>query len=106
MTSDSSKSSKTISVDEVLHVAKLARIELDKDEAPVFAKQLSEIVSYADKLQKVDTSSVESLFNTTELIDVVRKDDQKYQEPLGQDKALANAPEKEKGYFKTKTVLG
>lgn len=105
MTSDSFKSSKTISVDEVLHVAKLARIELDKDEAPVFAKQLSEIVSYADKLQEVDTSKVEPLFNTTELVDVVRKDDQRYQEPLGQEKTLANAPEKDKGYFKIKQVL-
>jgi len=86
-------------------VAKLARIELDKDEAPVFAQQLSRIVSYADKLQEVDTSKVEPLFNTTELVDVVRKDDQKYQEPLGQDKALDNAPEKDKGYFKIKQVL-
>jgi len=102
---DSSKSPKTISVEEVLHVAKLARIELDNDEASVFAKQLSEIVSYADKLQEVDTSKVEPLFNTTELINVLREDSEEYQEPLSQDKALANAPEKEKGYFKVKQVL-
>lgn len=94
-----------ITVNEVLRIAKLARLQLKQGEAEIFSKQLSEIVLYANSLQEIDTSKIEPLFNTTELTNVLREDSEKCQESLSQDKVLANAPEKDKGYFKTKTVL-
>lgn len=48
----------SVSIEEVHRVAHLARIGVSDAEAPKFAEQLSSILSYVDRLQAVDTSSV------------------------------------------------
>ena len=47
-----------LSHDDVRHIAKLARLNLADEDVSRFAKELSEILVYIDKLQEVDTSNV------------------------------------------------
>ena len=47
--------------EDVLRVAELAHLELSEAEIETFSKQLDSILSYSDKLNEVDTSSVEPL---------------------------------------------
>lgn len=60
--------------DEVLHIAKLARLELKKEEVEKFRTQLSEILEYVGQLQKVDTTGIEPISQITGLQNVVRED--------------------------------
>lgn len=59
---------------EVLHVAKLANLNLTDEEIEKFLGQLSTIVDYVGELEKVDTSSTEPTSQTTGLINIKRED--------------------------------
>lgn len=96
---------KQITPKEVQHIAKLARIRLTDAEIEMFTKQLGAVLNYIGKLKEVDTTAVLPLFNPTNLSDVVRSDNKSFQPSLSQGHALQNAPEKEKGLFKVKTVF-
>lgn len=90
---------------EVSRIAGLARIKLSLPEIKKLAQELSSILDFVKKLNEVDTSNVEPLFNTTSLVDVVREDVELKDQSLGSKKALQNAPEKDNQYFKVKPVL-
>ena len=60
--------------DEASKVAHLAKLDLSKDEIEKFKVQLSEIISYINQLQEVDTSSTEPTSQTTGLTSVTRDD--------------------------------
>ncbi len=60
--------------EEVLHIAKLARLELKEEEVEKFRTQLSEILEYVSQLSKVDTTGIESISQITGLQNVVRED--------------------------------
>jgi len=64
-----------ISVDDVRHVASLARIELTDDEVFKFVGQISDVLNYVDQLADVDTDGVEPTFQLTGLENVTRGDD-------------------------------
>ena len=59
---------------EVLRIAKLARLELSKEEVEKFRIQLSQILEYVAQLQKVDTKGVELISQITGLQNVARED--------------------------------
>ena len=61
--------------DEVLHIAKLARMELSSDEVLEFSGQISSILDYVDVLQEVDTEGVKETSQVTGLSHVLRKDE-------------------------------
>jgi aspartyl-tRNA(Asn)/glutamyl-tRNA(Gln) amidotransferase subunit C len=44
--------------EQVLAIASLAQLELDENELDLFARQLGDILAYADEVQRVDTGSV------------------------------------------------
>ena len=56
-------STKTVTREDVLHMAQLSRLTVDDDEIARFTGQLSDILSYMDILGKVDTSAVEPLYS-------------------------------------------
>ena len=91
--------------DDVAHVAKLANLPLTKEEMKKFQKQLSEVVSYIDELQEVDTSKIEPTSQTTGLENVVREDEIKPDRVLSQDLALSGTDETYNGYFKVPAIL-
>lgn len=64
----------TLTREEVLHTAKLARLELTQEEVEKFRTQLSEILEYVGQLSKVDTKGIEPISQITGLQNVVRED--------------------------------
>jgi len=79
-----------ISQEDVLGVARLARLELDADEVPQMAQHLDSILSYVAKLEELDTSQVEPTTHILPLNQPLRED-----EPtplLDQEDAVQNAP--------------
>jgi aspartyl-tRNA(Asn)/glutamyl-tRNA(Gln) amidotransferase subunit C len=87
-----------ITREEVLHVARLARLELAEDEIDRFTEQLSAILEAVAKVSELDLSDVEPTAHPLDLVNVSAEDDPRPCLPL--EDALANAPEREAGFFK------
>jgi len=98
-----------ISKQEVKHIAKLARIGITKKEEEKFAKDLSSILDYIEKLKEVDVSRIKPTAHSIEMENVMRddKENPKINPPAGgqNPKLLDLAPETKDGYLKTKPIL-
>lgn len=92
-----------ITVNDVNHVANLARLELSAEEKEQFTEQLNAILKYVEKLNELDTSEVEPTSHVLPLANVMREDVVRPSWPV--DKVLAEAPESEDGQFKVPAVL-
>lgn len=88
---------------EVRHVAYLARISLSEEELSTFTRQLGGILNYVDKLDEVDTESVEPMEHTPQEENVLREDVVK--PSMGTGKALEQAPQKAFDYFRVPKVV-
>lgn len=91
--------------DEIVHVAKLSKLELTNAEIEKFLPQLSSVVDYISELSEVDTSGIEPTSQTTGLSDVYREDQIKPEAVLTQDETLSGTEETYNGYFKVKAIL-
>jgi aspartyl-tRNA(Asn)/glutamyl-tRNA(Gln) amidotransferase subunit C len=87
-----------IARDEVLHVAKLARLELTDEEIERFTGQLSAILEAVAKVSELDLSGVEPTAHPLDLVNIWAEDEPRPPIPL--EEALANAPNREGGFFK------
>ncbi len=92
-----------ISQQDVLKVAKLARLEITPAEQAVFAKQLSQILTHVDKLKQYDTTGVEPASILRGITNVFRADE--VRPSLSVDQALANAPERESDGFGVPKII-
>ncbi|MCK4340837.1 MAG: Asp-tRNA(Asn)/Glu-tRNA(Gln) amidotransferase subunit GatC [Phycisphaerae bacterium] len=92
-----------IDEEQVWHIAKLARLNLSDDEVQLFAGQLAEIFAYFRILDTVDTEGVEPLAHALAVTNVLREDEPA--DSLCSEKALANAPQREQGFFRVPKVL-
>ena len=88
-------------------VAQLAHLEIDAEELKVFGPQITDIVSYVEQLNSVDTANIEpalgGLTPEGERTDTSREDE--VAPSLGQKVALAEAPDAASGYFRVPKVL-
>jgi aspartyl-tRNA(Asn)/glutamyl-tRNA(Gln) amidotransferase subunit C len=94
-----------LSRDDVLKLAKLARIHLTDDELAEFTDELSEILRYVEKLNSVDVSGLRPTNQVTGLTNVMRADevrDYGY-EPR---ELLKNVPQVEHDQLKVKRMIG
>jgi aspartyl-tRNA(Asn)/glutamyl-tRNA(Gln) amidotransferase subunit C len=87
-----------ISRDEVLHVARLARLELTDDEVERFTEQLSAILEAVAKVAELDLSDVEPTAHPLDVVNVWAEDEPR--PCLSVEDALANAPDTHAGFFK------
>jgi aspartyl-tRNA(Asn)/glutamyl-tRNA(Gln) amidotransferase subunit C len=87
-----------ITRDEVLHVARLARLELTDDEVERFTDQLSAILEAVAKVSELDLSGVEPTAHPLDVVNVWGEDAPRPSIPV--DDAFANAPAREAGFFK------
>jgi aspartyl-tRNA(Asn)/glutamyl-tRNA(Gln) amidotransferase subunit C len=87
-----------ITRDEVLHVARLARLALTEEEIARFQEQLSAILEAVGKVAELDLSGVEPTAHPLELSNVWAADEP--QPCLDVEEALANAPDREGDYFR------
>jgi aspartyl-tRNA(Asn)/glutamyl-tRNA(Gln) amidotransferase subunit C len=88
-----------ISKDEVLHVARLARLELRDDEVPRFQEQLSAIIEAVSKVSELDLSDVPPTAHPLEVANAWAEDEP--HECLPVDEALRNAPDRDDDFFRT-----
>lgn len=89
---------------DVKKVAELASLKLTLEEETKFEKQLSDILTYVEKLKEVKTEGVEQTAQVTGLQNVKREDDTT-QVSLTQDEALKGAKDNHNGFFKVKAIL-
>jgi aspartyl-tRNA(Asn)/glutamyl-tRNA(Gln) amidotransferase subunit C len=87
-----------ITRDEVLHVARLARLELTDEEVERFTEQLSAILEAVAKVSELDLSDVDPTAHPLDVVNVWSEDEPR--PSLSLDEALANAPERQDGFFK------
>lgn len=92
-----------ISKQEVEHVANLARLELSEQEKEMLTGQLSNILTYMEKLNELDTKDVEPTAHVLDVRNAMRDDTAA--PSLDQDRALANAPEKAAGHYKVPKII-
>jgi aspartyl-tRNA(Asn)/glutamyl-tRNA(Gln) amidotransferase subunit C len=87
-----------ISKDEVLHVARLARLELTDDEVAKFQEQLSAILEAVSTVAELDLSDVPP---TAHPLEIQNAWDEDVPHPcLTHDETFANAPDREGDYFR------
>jgi aspartyl-tRNA(Asn)/glutamyl-tRNA(Gln) amidotransferase subunit C len=91
--------------DEILHVAKLAKLNLTDKEINDYTSQLSSVIDYFSELSEVDTETIEPTSQTTGLENVTRQDGVKVDNFLTQDEAIGGSDKIHNGYFKVKAVL-
>jgi aspartyl-tRNA(Asn)/glutamyl-tRNA(Gln) amidotransferase subunit C len=87
-----------ISRDEVLHVARLARLALSDDEIDRLGAQLNAILEAVGKVSELDLADVEPTAHPLDLVNVWAEDAPL--ESLSVEDALANAPDREAGFFR------
>lgn len=92
-----------LSLEEVEHIAQLARLGLSSAEKEMFRDQLSAILDYADMLNSLDTTDVPPTASALPLSNVMRPDQLRPSLP-GQD-ALSNAPDTEANQFRVRAIL-
>lgn len=90
---------------DIKHVASLAHLSLNEDEAKKFQEQISSILEYVGKLNEVDTRSVEPTAHITGVTNAMREDEVRACAPETREVLLKNAPQKEGDYIKVKPVF-
>ncbi|MBE1446641.1 Asp-tRNA(Asn)/Glu-tRNA(Gln) amidotransferase subunit GatC [Paenibacillus sp. OAS669] len=93
----------SVSIKDVEHVAKLARLELGDQEKELLTVQMNAILKYAEKLNELDTDGVEPTSHPMPLSNVMREDAARPSLPI--EKVLLNAPDEEDGQIKVPAVL-
>jgi aspartyl-tRNA(Asn)/glutamyl-tRNA(Gln) amidotransferase subunit C len=95
----------SLSREDVLRIAELARLELTADEVDLFTRQLADILSYVDQIQTLDTTGV---VPTSHAMNQPRERDDAPVPSLERTAALSNAPDAatEAGLFKVPRVFG
>ena len=92
-----------LSREEVLHIARLARLGLTEAEVNRLGEQLSNILENFEILQQVDTGDVPPTAQAIALQNVMRNDE--VAPSLSPSEILANAPRKEGDCFRVRAVL-
>lgn len=82
---------------EVLGIAELARLSLSEEEVEAMTGVLNNILEYFDKLSELDTATVEPLTHILPVENVTRED--AIAPSFDQETALANAPKHDRGHF-------
>ena len=82
-----------ITIKDVEHVAKLARLELTEEEKEKFTNQLGDVLKYVEQMNEVDTSNVEPMAHAIDFVNVMREDEVKYEQT--KEELMKNAPDAE-----------
>jgi aspartyl-tRNA(Asn)/glutamyl-tRNA(Gln) amidotransferase subunit C len=87
-----------LSREQVLHVARLARLELTDDEQGRMAEELSKVLDYMETMSELDLADVEPTSHVVAVENALRADEPR--PSLPQDAALASAPDAADGGFR------
>ena len=92
-----------LSREEVLHIARLARLGMTGEEVDRVSEQLSNILESFEVLQQVDTEGILPTAQPNVLQNVIKEDEAR--PSLTKDEVLANAPCREGDFFRVRAVL-
>jgi aspartyl-tRNA(Asn)/glutamyl-tRNA(Gln) amidotransferase subunit C len=93
-----------LTLQEVEHIAELAKLDLADEEKARFAEQLSAVLDYAARLEELDTDAIPPTATVLPLRNVLRPDQPRA--PAPREDTLANAPSAEEGCFRVPAVWG
>ena len=91
-----------ITRDDVLHVARLARLEIPEGEVEAVQAQLGAILEAVGKVSELDLSDVEPTSHPLDIVNVWAEDEPRPSLPV--EDALANAPDPSDGQFRVPAV--
>lgn len=92
-----------ISEQQTAQVAKLAQLALGPDEMKQFSEQLSNILTYVEQLNKLDTSKITPTSHVIPLSNVFRED--VVTPSLAMEEAIGNAPDKAVPFFQVPKII-
>lgn len=92
-----------ISVADVEHVARLARLELSVEEKKLFAGQMGAILGYVEKLKELNTDGILPTSHAVPMENAFRAD--VACPAIGIESALANAPDRVESFFRVPKVI-
>ncbi len=92
-----------IGIEQIEQVASLSRISLTDEEKDIFREQLTDILSYIEKLNELDTDDVQPMAYATSLKNVFRED--KQESSFARQEILELSPSSANGFFKVPKVL-
>ena len=92
-----------VSIEDVKHVANLARLELTDDEQSSMKSEMSKILSWMDKLNELQTNGVKPLIHMSSEVNILRNDEKG--NILDHDRALENGPKTDTNYFRVPKVI-
>ncbi len=93
-----------LSRDDVLKLARLARLELTEDEIEEYRKELSSILQYVEQIQNTDVTGLKPTTQVTGLTNVMR-DDEVEDYGVSPEDLLRLAPKSQDGHIKVKRML-
>ncbi len=92
-----------ITTQEMGYVAHLARLDIDEAEKETFTSQLNNILQYMEILNGVDTEGVSPMTHAISQSNVFREDEE--EKSIGVERALANAPDGDMGFFGVPRII-
>ena len=92
-----------VSKEEILHIANLARLNLEEDEIEKYRENLQDILNFAEKVNNAPTDGLGETIGANDKYNVFRKDE--IVEFGDRDALLQNAPAQERGMFKIPKVI-
>lgn len=90
--------------EDILKLAKLARLRLTDDEAQLLGSELAEILEYVKMLETVDTEGLKPTTQVTGLVNVTRSDEL-VDYGQNQEDLLSNFPARDGNYLKAKRMI-
>ena len=85
------------------HIAKLARLKINSQEAAEYGQQLSKVLNHFQEINKIDTAGIEPLVTPTDIEFYDRPDEA--HNAFSAEEMVANAPEKAGQLFKVPPVV-
>lgn len=93
-----------VSKEEIIHMAKLASLNLSEEEIEKYTNDMQDILNFANTINNIDTEGINEIDALNENYNVFRKDE--IVEFEDKELLLENAPSKELGMFKVPKVVG
>ncbi len=88
---------------QILHLAKLARLELTDQEIETFPGQLANVLDFVRQVEDIDVSGVETRDFT--IVNIMREDENPFETGEHREAILDAMPETKDEYLKTKKIL-
>ncbi|MBR1540128.1 MAG: Asp-tRNA(Asn)/Glu-tRNA(Gln) amidotransferase subunit GatC [Clostridia bacterium] len=92
-----------ISKEEIIHIAKLASLNLSEEEIAKYANDMTDILEFAEIVNNLNTDDIKETVGINGEYNVFRKDEVK--QSISKEELLKNAPSQDEGMFRIPKVI-